>query len=51
MAPGLEPTVSQYWLTPVPALHVKVTDAPGRIDPHAGLVISALVPMIAVAKV
>src|SRR5215471_16663906 len=39
--PGVVPTQSQYWLTPVPALQPKVAEAPGRSDPGDGVVSTA----------
>jgi hypothetical protein len=32
------PTESQYWLTPVPAVQLNVTDALDRVDPGTGVV-------------
>src|SRR5687767_1053015 len=38
---GVEPIHSQYWLTPVPLVHLKVTVDEGRLDPGTGDVICA----------
>jgi hypothetical protein len=40
------PIDSQYWLTPVPAVHWKFTVVPASVEPCGGDVIAAVFPVV-----